>query len=125
MKAATASAAPATKWHDGQITSVLRNRVKPLQQKYSALQKSQIRSIIHPVPRPTRGTFRDRHDTWGAGCDGRCWRQVISHQTKTLTAYGEVVWSWRRDRGVKPGRRYPAGDGGNKRRSPGRARNKP
>jgi len=29
------------------------------------------------------------------------WRQVISHRTKTPAADGEVVWSWRRDRGVK------------------------
>jgi hypothetical protein len=28
------------------------------------------------------------------------WRQVISHRTKTLAADGEVVWSWRRDRGA-------------------------
>jgi len=33
----------------------------------------------------------------------------------------EIVWSWRRDRGVKLAG-YPAGDGGKKRRSPGRAR---
>src|SRR5262249_47768905 len=42
------------------------------------------------------------------------------HRTKTLAAYGEIVWSWRRDRGVKLA--GPAGDGGKKRRSPGRAR---
>jgi hypothetical protein len=30
------------------------------------------------------------------------WRQVVLHLTKTLTADGEVVWSWRRDPGVKP-----------------------
>jgi hypothetical protein len=27
---------------------------------------------------------------------------VNPHQTKTPKAYGEVVWSWRRDAGVKP-----------------------
>ena len=38
----------------------------------------------------------------GAGCDGRCGvRRVLPCRTKTLTAYGEVVWSWRRDPGVK------------------------
>src|ERR1700752_5080560 len=36
-------------------------------------------------------------------------------------AYGEVVWSWRRDPGVKPMERS-IGDGGKKGRSPGRAR---
>jgi len=25
----------------------------------------------------------------------------FARRTKTLVAYGEVVWSWRRDRGVK------------------------
>jgi hypothetical protein len=29
------------------------------------------------------------------------WRQVFSPD-ETFTAYGEVVWSWRRDPGVKP-----------------------
>jgi hypothetical protein len=38
---------------------------------------------------------------------GRSWRQVISSPDGTLAAYGEVVWSWRRDRGVKPVERIP------------------
>ena len=37
-------------------------------------------------------------------------------------ADGEVVWSWRRDRGVYPPRLCGVGNGDNKRRSPGRAR---
>ena len=57
--------------HDGQISSVLRNRVKPRNEKYSALQKSQIRRITLAVPCPQEGRLRDRHGTWGAGCDGR------------------------------------------------------
>jgi len=28
-------------------------------------------------PKPVGGTFRDRHDTLGMGCDGPLWRQVI------------------------------------------------
>ena len=41
-------------------------------------------------------------------------------------AYGEVVWSWRRDAGVKLLRsKLLRGDGGKKARSPGRARSKP
>src|SRR6185369_3559397 len=40
-------------------------------------------------------------------------------------AYGKVVWSWRRDRGVHPPRRCGVGNGDKKRRSPGRARRKP
>src|SRR3954453_9667742 len=41
------------------------------------------------------------------------------------SAYGEVVWSWRRDRGVYFAGGYPADNGDKKRRSPGRARSKP
>jgi len=36
------------------------------------------------------------------GCEGTLRRQVILHRTRTFAAYGEVVWSWRRDPGVKP-----------------------
>jgi len=39
-------------------------------------------------------------------------------------AYGEVVWSWRRDAGAKLVEQF-ASDGGKKARSPGRARSKP
>src|SRR5262245_55518493 len=41
---------------------------------------------------------------------------------EALAAYGEIVWSWRRDRGVDPPRPCGNGNGDNKRRSPGRAR---
>ena len=41
---------------------------------------------------------------------------------ENAAAYGEVVWSWRRDRGVDPPRPCGDGNGDNKRRSPGRAR---
>ena len=45
---------------------------------------------------------------------------------ENVEAYGEVVWSWRRDAGVKLLRsKLLRGDGGNKARSPGRARSKP
>jgi hypothetical protein len=37
----------------------------------------------------------------GAGCDGRLLRQVI-FTGRNAAAYGEVVWSWRRDPGVYP-----------------------
>ena len=41
-------------------------------------------------------------------------------------AYGEVVWSWRRDAGAKFLRsEILRGDGGKQARSPGRARYKP
>src|SRR5438552_9890617 len=41
---------------------------------------------------------------------------------ETSAAYGEVVWSWRRDPGVYPPRLCGVGDGGKRGRSPGRAR---
>ena len=44
---------------------------------------------------------------------------------ETSAAYGEVVWSWRRDPGVNPAGLCRRGNGDNKGRSPGRARSKP
>src|SRR5690348_8100863 len=62
----------------------------------------------------------------GAGCDGRLLRQRGgSRAGENAAAYGEVVWSWRRDPGVYPSRPCGNGNGGNKGRSPGRARSKP
>ena len=49
----------------------------------------------------------------GMGCGGRGRRQAFFAPDEALSAYGEVVWSWRRDAGVKPGERS-AGDGDNK-----------
>src|SRR5262245_2032815 len=74
------------------------------------------------IIRPARATMRDVRaivTERGAGCDGRCgvrWQHdpgkagtgfptrimlKQGHRTKTPAAYGEVVWSWRRDRGAK------------------------
>src|ERR1700756_4999757 len=59
----------------------------------------------------------------GAGCDGRLLRQRgASRAGEHAAAYGEVVWSWRRDPGVYPSRPCGNGNGDNKGRSPGRAR---
>ena len=59
----------------------------------------------------------------GAGCDGTLWRQRgASRADETPAAYGEVVWSWRRDPGVYPARLCGLGNGGKRGRSPGRAR---
>ena len=41
---------------------------------------------------------------------------------ENAAAYGEIVWSWRRDRGVYPACLCGPGNGDNQRRSPGRAR---
>jgi hypothetical protein len=62
----------------------------------------------------------------GMGCGGRGQRQALLAPDEALFAYGEVVWSWRRDAGAKPLRsKLLGGDGGKQARSPGRARSKP
>jgi hypothetical protein len=72
-------------------------------------------------PAPLRRGAAHRHVTLGAGCDGR--EPASGGNTdETLAADGEIVWSWRRDRGVDPARWCGFGNGDNKRRSPGRAR---
>ena len=38
---------------------------------------------------------------------------------ENAAAYGEIVWTWRRDPGVYPARLCGLGNGGNKGRSPG------
>src|SRR5207245_3845698 len=52
--------------------------------------------------------------------------RALCAQTNDAFAYGEVVWSWHRDAGVKFLRsRLLRDDGGKRARSPGRARYKP
>ncbi len=110
--------------HDGQITSILRNRVKPSNEKYSALPNMQISLLVHPA-RATKGTFRDRHGTW-CGLRWTLRRQAdLCPPDENAAAYGEVVWFWRRDPGVYPACLCGLGNGDNKGRSPGRARRKP
>jgi len=68
-----------------------------------------------------RGADRDRHER-AVGCGGR----ESLRETNRADADGEAAWSWRRDAGVKLLRsKLLGGDGGNKARSPGRARYKP
>lgn len=74
-----------------------------------------------PRPAPLRRGAAHRHVTLGAGRDGRRLCQVAT-PTRHRLAVGEVVWSWRRDRGVYPACPCGLGKGDNKRRSPGRAR---
>jgi hypothetical protein len=61
--------------HDGQISSVLRNRVKPRNEKYSALQKRQIRCITLTVPGPLRGASRSSRNV-GLRMRWTLWRQA-------------------------------------------------
>ena len=53
---------------------------------------------------------------------GRQWtlrRQAGLLAGRNAVAYGEVVWTWRRDPGVYPACLCGPGNGGNKGRSPG------
>jgi hypothetical protein len=68
--------------------------------EYSTCLVGQISGTTPPSPRHHEGTLARSSRNVGAGCDGRCGVRCL-HRTKTLTAYGEVVWSWRRDPGVK------------------------
>jgi len=76
-------------------------RVKTRSEKYSAFQKTQISGICLFVP-AQRGTYRAIVTArrvgmrWTQSCD-TCLRVDDG-----MAAYGEVVWSWRRDRGVYP-----------------------
>jgi hypothetical protein len=94
--------------------------VKPLEWQIFCFTEIAIRCITRPS-RPAGGAFRDRHDTWAWDAMDAAASGVL-HRTKTLAAYGEVVWSWRRDPGVYPPCLCGCGNGDNKGRSPGRAR---
>ena len=67
-------------------------------------------NIVLPVSSPRRGVGR-RHCTLGWDAVDAGGVRYVSHLDEALSAYGEVVWSWRRDAGVKPVERS-AGDGG-------------
>ena len=60
----------------------------------------------------------------GLECGGRFGVRRFFTPDENAKAYGEVVWSWRRDAGAKLVEQF-ASDGGKKARSPGRARYKP
>ena len=55
-------------------------------------------------PGPTQGDATRSSRNVGAGCDGRCGVRRVRSPGETSAAYGKVVWSWRRDRGVYPAR---------------------
>ena len=79
--------------------------------------------ITCPSPRHHEGTLAQSSRNVCAGCDGRSLRQQGANRAdENAAAYGEVVWSWRRDPGVYPLRLCGDGNGDNKGRSPGRAR---
>ena len=54
---------------------------------------------------PSKGDVsRDRHATSGRNAMDAASVRRVRPPDETLAAYGEVVWSWRRDRGVYPAR---------------------
>ncbi|MEA2981439.1 MAG: hypothetical protein QOF09_3262 [Alphaproteobacteria bacterium] len=97
-----------------------RRHVKPQKKKYSAFHNTQINGISD-LSRPAEGTLRGRHGTLG--------RDAMDAVASGGLAAGRKRCSVRRSRVVlapRPWRlfcgRYPANNGDNKRRSPGRAR---
>ena len=58
--------------------------------------------------RPTRGAFRDRHDALGRNAVDALTSGVFFAPDENAKAYGEVVWSWRRDAGAKLRGEYSA-----------------
>jgi hypothetical protein len=83
--------------HDGQISS---QRVNPQNQKYFSLPEFRF-TVSTPPSRTTEGRFaivtiRRARDAMDAVASGG-----VFPPDENAAAYGEVVWSWRRDRGVK------------------------
>jgi hypothetical protein len=95
-----------------------------LYQKYS-LYQNQILCHNHFTPRPTEGrimivTARWRGLRWTLAASGG-----IIPARRNAAAYGEIVWSWRRDPGVYPRRPVLAGQRGQERPFPGEITYKP
>ena len=67
--------------------------------KYFICAVGQINGTAPPVS-PDKGTYRDRHETWRRDAMDAAASGGFARRARTLAAYGEVVWSWRRDRGV-------------------------
>src|SRR5690349_18688197 len=91
--------------HDGRLSEITSS---PAVQNISLYRNSDLR---YEVPSPCRHEGRFAVVTKrGAGCDGRLRRQAcFGGPDETFAAYGEIVWSWRRDRGVYPRRPVLAG----------------
>jgi hypothetical protein len=80
--------------------------------------------VICPASSPRRDVSRSSRCV-GAGYDGRCGvRRVSLPARRNATAYGEIVWSWRRDPGATLAV-TPAGNGGKKGRFPRESTYKP
>ena len=61
-------------------------------------------------PGPSKGDVsRDRHVASGRNAMDAAMQRIFLVRDDGKAAYGEVVWSWRRDRGVYPCRPILAG----------------
>src|SRR5205809_5712246 len=109
--------------HDGQITSDCQKSCQAPESKIFRFTILEIRIITSPIPAHTRGVSRSSRCV-GPECGGRFGVRRFLTPDENAKAYGEVVWSWRRDAGVKLVE-SSASDGGKQARSPGRARSKP
>jgi hypothetical protein len=67
----------------GKSLLIFGSHVKPLAKKYSGCHVGQITGTCFARLAPARGAYHDRHDTWGAECDGRFGVRRFSRRTKT------------------------------------------
>src|SRR5438067_13207820 len=70
----------------GKSLRIIRSRVKPRIEKYSAFVLTQISRITPPVSRRMRGA-RDRHER-AVRCDGRRWRARRTRLMRTAKSCG-------------------------------------
>src|SRR3989442_3274674 len=85
----------------GDSLRIFGSRVKPQNQKYFAFPEGANQCIYLTNPARTRGVSRSSRCV-GLGMRWTLWRQVrVIAPDANAKAYGEVVWSWRRDAGAK------------------------
>ena len=82
-------------------TRILFSRICERKIRNFLLPRRANRFILRPA-RAAKGDASRSSRNVGAGCDGRCGVRRACSPDETSAAYGEVVWSWRRDRGVYP-----------------------
>jgi hypothetical protein len=113
---------PCFRWDDGggcdkfdttgKSLLIFRNHVNPPKKKYSDCRAGQITGITPAPPAHTRGASRSSRNV-GLGLRWTPWRQAFLAPDENAEAYGQVVWSWRRDAGAKLAE-LSADDGDNK-----------
>src|ERR1044072_9481923 len=91
----------------------------------TGLDYSANQNYLPSQPVPPRGAFARSPCNVARVAMDACGVRWASVRRRNAAAYGEVVWTWRRDPGVYPACLCGPGNGGNKGRSPGGARSKP